>query len=140
MLYCKEISGLLRKSCSIFNKSGHYLQSESSLITRLYGRGTQSSTASECKDIYLTYFLLAPSRNKGSELSTLLKPNICRLSLPATEESVQTTVNVRNKSASLQSICCTPLHVRCVTRNNHSSMAAQGSATIATLLLNSFCG
>lgn len=67
----------------------------------------QSSTAS--KDICLTYFVL------DSFLTALLKPNTCRLSLPETEESVQTTFNASNKAASLQSICCIQLHRRSVT-------------------------
>lgn len=114
MRYCKMISSLLRKSTSIFNKSGHYPQSESSLITQLRSRGTQSSTVSKCKDIYLIYFLLDPFRNKKSNLSAHLKPNICSLSLSATEELVQTTFNAHNKSASLQSICCISLCLKYV--------------------------
>lgn len=87
--------------------SGHYPWHKS-FITHMAEK--QSSTASN--DICLTYVVVDLFRNKESNLTALLKPNTCRLSVPATEESAQTTFNASNKPASLQSLCCMQLHRR----------------------------
>lgn len=83
----------------------------------------QSSTAN--KDICLTYFVLDSFRNKESNLTALLKPNTCRLSLPATEESVQTTFNASNKPASIPPVqlLYPAIQEIYITQNNYWSMA-----------------
>jgi len=102
MLYCKMVSGLPRKSTSIFNKSEHYPQSESALITQSYSRVTQSPTASKCKDVYLTCFLLDPFRNRATSLQFWSQ-------IFAGFHSLHRTFNACNKPASRQSICCASL-------------------------------